>query len=190
MLTKFREYFVKIITPLAKIFVKLGFPPNTLTLIGLIFSILYFILMYVNLKPYALLSIVFVGFFDAIDGMVARLTNKVSKTGAFLDSTVDRICDGLLISGLLFLNFNILLILFLLILSFLVSYVRARGEALGLKVEGIGIIERAERIILVGLVVLASMFNIIVSYVLLFIFIALTLITFIERIIFIVKNIS
>lgn len=88
------------------------------------------------------------GFFDIIDGAVAKATGTVSKRGAFLDSTLDRVAEvaiyfGILAGGLA----NPLLVLLALSFSLLVSYTRARGEALGATLAGVGIGERSERLL-------------------------------------------
>ena len=127
--------------------------PNVLTLIGSIPPLLFFVLVLNH--QYALAFIAFLGsFFDFIDGMVARKYNKVTNFGGFLDSTMDRIGDFFLITSFAFgdiIRWEI--VAPVLLFSFLISYARAQG---GVRndgdanfASGIGVIERAERYILI-----------------------------------------
>ena len=93
------------------------------------------------------------GFFDVIDGAVARVTKQATKKGAFLDSAFDKIAEvtifaGIAIGGLA----SPAWALVALGLSLLVSYTRARAESLGVELKGIGIGERAERLLIVAIV--------------------------------------
>lgn len=92
------------------------------------------------------------GFFDIVDGQVARATNKESKLGAFLDSVSDKVCEviifaGILLGGLAAPHYVLLAIT----LSLLVSYARSRAESLGVSLQGIGIGERAERVLVIAI---------------------------------------
>lgn len=89
---------------------------------------------------------------DALDGAVARAYHKETAFGALLDSTLDRVSDALFISAFAFANIvSWYIIIPVLIMSYLISYVRGRGEDLfGVSMSGVGIIERTERIILIG----------------------------------------
>jgi CDP-diacylglycerol--glycerol-3-phosphate 3-phosphatidyltransferase len=88
------------------------------------------------------------GSLDILDGQLARLRNMATLQGAFLDSTVDRICDGLVFGGCVFYYAGtpmIFVSLAVLIMSFTVSYARGRAEALG--VSGAeGLMQRADRL--------------------------------------------
>jgi archaetidylinositol phosphate synthase len=93
------------------------------------------------------------GFFDIVDGSVARITKRISKKGAFLDSVFDKIAEviifGCIALGQLADSFWCLIALGL---SLLVSYTRARAESLGGKLKGIGIGERAERLLIIAII--------------------------------------
>jgi CDP-diacylglycerol---glycerol-3-phosphate 3-phosphatidyltransferase len=104
------------------------------------------------------------GFFDIIDGALARKTNQVTRFGGILDSTLDRISEAAVLLGIMaFYLFNdqlfspwiILLIGLAIMGSFLVSYVRARAEALKIECQ-VGIFTRAERVIILALGLLLS----------------------------------
>lgn len=93
------------------------------------------------------------GFFDIVDGSVARITGKTSKKGAFLDSSFDKIAEtaiflGIAVGGLAQPAWTMLA----LALSLLVSYTRARAESIGVELRGIGIGERAERLLIVAFI--------------------------------------
>jgi CDP-diacylglycerol--glycerol-3-phosphate 3-phosphatidyltransferase len=92
---------------------------------------------------------------DALDGLLARTLGKQSRFGAFLDSTFDRISDASLILGLAAYDIwqgdflSVALLLIAAVASMMVSYVRARAEALGFSCK-IGLLTRFERIVLIG----------------------------------------
>lgn len=93
------------------------------------------------------------GFFDMVDGQVARVTGKASRKGEFLDSMFDKIAEvaifaGLAIGGLVSGELALLGIG----ISLLVSYARAKADVLGVNVQGLGIGERAERLLIIAIV--------------------------------------
>lgn len=93
------------------------------------------------------------GFFDVVDGSVARVTGKSSKKGAFLDSTFDKVAEtavfvGIAASGLA----DPVWCIIALATSLLVGYTRARAEALGVELKGVGIGERAERLLIIAII--------------------------------------
>lgn len=138
------SFLEPIIQPLSKV------NPNTLTLIGSIPSLLFFI--FVIQHWYLLALLAFVGnAFDLIDGMVARKYNKVTAFGGFLDSTMDRVADFLLITAFAFggiVRWEIVAPLFL--FAYLTSYIRSRGELANRSTSfAIGLIERTERLVLI-----------------------------------------
>ena len=91
------------------------------------------------------------GWFDIVDGAVARVTRKESKRGAFLDSTLDRVAEVALFVGIIVGGFSYPLIVLLAIsASLLVSYTRAKGDSLGVSLSGIGIGERSERLLILA----------------------------------------
>ena len=96
------------------------------------------------------------GFFDLLDGALARHTNRVTRFGALLDSTLDRLSEAVLLLGILVLYAGgqsvtpILLVCVALVGSLLVSYIRARAEALGLECQ-VGFFTRAGRVVVLAL---------------------------------------
>jgi archaetidylinositol phosphate synthase len=96
--------------------------------------------------------LLFSGFFDIVDGCIARVTKQSSKKGAYLDSVFDKVSEtiifiGLAIGGLA----NPIISQIAISISLLVSYTRAKSEAVGIDLKGIGIGERAERLLLIGI---------------------------------------
>lgn len=91
------------------------------------------------------------GWFDVVDGAVARVTGRTSTRGAFLDSTLDRVAEVALFTGVLIGGYSPpTYVLLALSLSLLVSYTRAKGDALGVRLAGVGIGERSERLLILA----------------------------------------
>jgi CDP-diacylglycerol--glycerol-3-phosphate 3-phosphatidyltransferase len=142
--------------------------PNALTFIGLLINIVAAFFFgyaradnYVRMFLYAGLVIIGAGVFDMVDGRVARQTNQVSVFGAFFDSVMDRYSDVAIFFGLLVYYargdrfFYVVLTAFCMTASLMVSYTRARAEALIGNCK-VGFMERPERIVLV---ILGALFN-------------------------------
>ena len=149
VLNKYREnvrgYLEAIVRPLAKA----GLTPNTVTLIGLLFSLLSAYIYSLREPRLAALVLLIGSLVDALDGTLARLTGKTSRFGAFLDSTFDRISDGAVLFGIALGSLVDWRVAFLtLIGSYLVSYERCRAELAGSGKLAVGIAERAERLII------------------------------------------
>jgi archaetidylinositol phosphate synthase len=103
------------------------------------------------------LLILLSGFLDIVDGAVARAKGLTSKRGAFLDSTLDRVAEVAIYLGILAGSLaDPTLVLLALSFSLLVSYTRARGEALGARLAGVGIGERSERLIVLAVASVAG----------------------------------
>lgn len=135
--------------------------PNVLTFIGLIINSAAAVLFgfgnqhnYVRMFLYAGLVIIGAGIFDMVDGRVARQTNQVSVFGAFFDSVIDRYSDVAIFFGLMIFYargnrlFYVGLVAFVMTACVMVSYTRARAEAL-IGTCKVGFMERPERIVCV-----------------------------------------
>jgi archaetidylinositol phosphate synthase len=97
------------------------------------------------------------GGLDLVDGAVARVTGRVSKRGAFLDSTLDRLAEIVIFIGILAGSLaSPLPVLTALSLSLLVSYTRAKGDALSIALSGVGIGERSERLLILAVASIAG----------------------------------
>jgi phosphatidylglycerophosphate synthase/putative flippase GtrA len=93
------------------------------------------------------------GMLDFLDGRVARVTGRATPGGAALDSVLDRYCESALLVGLAWYyrgSWALLPVLLALTGSLLVPYVRARGEALGARMNDVGFMQRPERIVVLG----------------------------------------
>jgi len=150
---------------------KTGLTPNQLSSLGVVLGlasgIVYwqagqFVAVSEIFSYYIAIAVILLlasGYCDALDGALARLHSETTVAGGFMDSLLDRYVDasvycGLIVGGLC----NVLWGLLALIGSLLTSYVRARSEAADVPMETIGIVERAERLIII---VLASLLSIV-----------------------------
>jgi archaetidylinositol phosphate synthase len=139
----------------ASTFKKAGFSPNTLTVLGFLLTLVTAGLYFERLTPgWVWLLTVFLislgGFFDALDGAMARRYLHVSRIGGVLDSVLDRIGEialytGIGLGGLV----DLRLCLWALSAALMVSYIRARVEVEGVKLKGVGIAERPERLLII-----------------------------------------
>lgn len=155
MLTKLKQQVQTCLTSTAELFHKLGLTPNHVSGLGIIFSILAAItysLWQIDsiLLIIAPILMLISGLFDALDGAIARIYGEATKFGGFFDSVLDRYADAVVLSGIIVGGLtNLIWGLAALFGSLLVSYARARAEAAGVKMESVGLAERAERIVIV-----------------------------------------
>jgi CDP-diacylglycerol--glycerol-3-phosphate 3-phosphatidyltransferase len=155
-----RRTFRVILEPIALFLHRLGLTPNALTIIGLILQGVVAVILALGYLLPAGVLLVFFSAFDSLDGTLARMTGQVSKFGAFLDATVDRYAEALVLFGLLIYSGErgdqtaTYLIYASIVGSLLVSYTRAKAESLGISCTE-GILTRAERVVLLaaGLIV-------------------------------------
>ncbi|MBN2655386.1 MAG: CDP-alcohol phosphatidyltransferase family protein, partial [Nitrospirae bacterium] len=145
---RFGHSFDLYFAPAAK---SLPLSPNAVTVAGFLITVLAALVMQNNLFAGGLL-ILLAGFFDMLDGIIARVKNIQTRFGALLDSTLDRVSDALILlsAAWIFVESGSLTGIFAsaaaLIFSFIVSYIRARAEGLGINCT-IGLMERPERIV-------------------------------------------
>lgn len=165
--------------------------PNVLTLMGLVVNTwAAFLFGYATgdnqrrMFLYAGLVIIGSGFFDLVDGRVARASNKVTRFGAFFDSVVDRYSDASLFFGVLVYYargnrfFYVVLTALVMISAIMVSYARARAESL-IGTCRVGFMERPERLVLV---IIGALFNVMAPV--LWVIAGLSTITVIHRIVY------
>jgi len=173
VLTKLKKQIQQMLTTEAKIAHKLHLTPNRISIIGFILAIASAV-CYALTTPSAawllLLAVFFFlasGFCDAMDGIVARTYKQTTAFGGFFDSVLDRFADaasyaGIIIAGLCSPAFGYfwgtIIALAALIASMLVSYTRARAEVIGVKMESVGIAERAERMLILAVVSIIGFF--------------------------------
>lgn len=155
MLNKYaRALFTAIFTPIARGLLRIGVSPDAVTIVGTLgvcFGALWFYPRG-DLLVGTLVITAFV-FTDLIDGTMARLSQRTSRWGAFLDSTLDRVGDGAIFGGLVLYfmgpgddEVGAILALACLVLGFTVSYAKARAEGLGMNAD-VGIAERGDRLV-------------------------------------------
>lgn len=179
VLNKIRSQVAPVVETIGRSLGSTGLSPTFWTFLGFVFSLVAGLLYaFKPTAPYlAAISIVASGVFDVLDGAVARVTQRVSKSGSFNDSTLDRLAEVSIYAGISYAGLAPpVLVLLALSFSLLVSYTRAKGESLGVSLSGIGIGERAERLIVLILFSLVSYVYAGVAIVLI-----LALITFIQR---------
>ena len=146
---------------MVKAMIKVGITPNTITITGFIINVLVAILVIysaiyqpnnLTLIGFSGAMILFAGLFDMMDGRVARVGGMQSSFGALLDSTLDRYSELITLFSLQFYFilhgwiWNSIVTFLAIIGSIMVSYVRARGEGLGIDVK-VGFMQRPERVV-------------------------------------------
>jgi len=142
--------------PVVRFLSKTPITPSAITWFGFLLSIGAAALIITGHLLVAGFIALIAGYFDMLDGALARRTNQTTRFGAALDSTLDRLSEAVLLIGIL-VHYageqsitGILLVGAALIGSLLVSYIRARAEALGLECE-VGLFTRTERVIVLVL---------------------------------------
>ena len=157
VISQIREPLTRIVQPVIIFFAKLGLHPTVFTVIGLLLSISVGIFLALNNFLVAFILIWFGGAMDFIDGGVARYRKLDSKQGSFLDSIFDRISDVCVFGGIIlathvvpetgetFKRIDPITGIIMIASVLLISYIRAKGESVGVKKMAMGIMERAER---------------------------------------------
>jgi archaetidylinositol phosphate synthase len=144
-----------------KRFSAVGLSPTAWTVFGLLISLLAGLAYWTGGYRGQVLGAVLVlasGWFDIVDGAVARVTGRTSKRGAFLDSTLDRVAEVAVFVGILGGGYaQPLYVLLALSLSLLVSYTRAKADSLGVSLSGVGIGERSERLLVLAIASLVGL---------------------------------
>lgn len=183
---KFSHFLDKPLTPLAKAF---PINPNIITFIGMILTSISGFIIPFNLFLGGIFILIG-GLFDLLDGILARVNGRVTRFGALFDSTLDRIADGFIFLGISWYFFRInnteafLITLLCMIASYLISYVRARAEGLGVSCN-IGIIERPERLVFLAFGCITTFL-----YYAVFVLALLSWITVVQRILYVRKKLK
>tara|TARA_B100000029_G_scaffold54229_2_gene49262 strand:- start:1731 stop:2306 length:576 start_codon:yes stop_codon:yes gene_type:complete len=189
LLNNLRESLKPYLQQIGRIFASTGISPNVWTAIGLAFAFLSSFVYGIGFEFSLILGgiiLLISGFFDIVDGQVARYTNKISKSGGFLDSVFDKIAEVAIFFGILIGGYAEPYLVFIAItLSLLVSYTRAQADSIGIKLQGIGIGERAERLMVIAIIGMVGFMEIAVLVV-----IIIAGLTFFQRIIILSKNIK
>ncbi len=159
-----RTVVARVLDPVAAALLRAGVSPNVVTVAGTVGVLVGAVGFAARGDILAAVIIVTLfGFTDLIDGTMARLSGRTSRFGALLDSTMDRLADGAIFASLAYWlgstgrGWAAAAALICLVAGQVVSYVKARAEGLGLSAN-VGVAERAERLIIIGLGGLASVF--------------------------------
>jgi len=154
MMERFRAFWTKVISPAARLFLKLGISPDAVTLVGTlgvcVGALAFFPTGHLLIGVLVITAFIFS---DMVDGHMARLSGQSSPWGAFLDSTLDRVADAAIFGGLALYFMGpggsdplAGLAIYCLTMGSVTSYARARAESLGMQAKG-GIAERADRLV-------------------------------------------
>ncbi|MGH3357456.1 MAG: phosphatidylinositol phosphate synthase [Nocardioidaceae bacterium] len=154
MLERFRQFWTNLVSPIARLLLRMGVTPNAVTLFGTVGVSAGALAFFPRgeLLIGVLVVTAFV-FSDLIDGHMARSSGQTSVWGSFLDSTLDRVGDAAIFGGLtLWFAWGgddavlACVALWCLVMGALTSYVRAKAESLGMQAKG-GIAERSDRLV-------------------------------------------
>jgi CDP-diacylglycerol--glycerol-3-phosphate 3-phosphatidyltransferase len=159
--------------PVVTLLSKTGITPNVLTWIGFLIAVVTAIFAALGQMIVAGLLLLFGGYFDMLDGSLARRTGKVTVFGEVLDSTLDRLSEGAILLGLLYwfavdgATIGIMLVGVTLLSSLVVSYIRAKAEIV--KVECLkGLFTRPERVVVLAIGFLVNQLEIALGIIALF----------------------
>ena len=180
----------RVTEPAVRLLARTSISPNAVTWSGFLLTIGAAALVITEHLVAAGFLVLIAGFLDILDGALARRTNRTTRFGAILDSTLDRFSEAVLLLGILVLYARdqsfaqILVVGAALVGSLLVSYIRARAEALGVECQA-GLFTRTERVIVLALGLLLSQ---VVDYALLIalaIIVVFSFVTIVQRLIYI-----
>jgi len=154
MLERFRAFWTKVFSPIARLLIRLHVSADAVTLVGTIGVCVGALAFFPS--GHLLGGVIFITCFvfsDLIDGHMSRLAGTSSKFGAFLDSTLDRVGDGAIFGGLALYyagpgdsRLYLWLALICLVMGSVTSYARSRAESLGYQAK-VGIAERSDRLV-------------------------------------------
>ena len=171
--------FIRLIEPVTKYLIRVEINPNVLTTVGFCISILAGYFFAAGVIRMGAVFVLLSGIFDIMDGKIARGSNQVTKFGALYDSTLDRYAEILIFLGIAYhfidknMVYTSLMSCIALGGSLMVSYVRARAEGLGFTCK-VGLLQRPERIVILGASALAHEYTLIAGLVILAIFANIT----------------
>ncbi len=157
-----KDALLLVLRPLVRWLSVMRVRPDTLTVVGWTLALGAAVLFGLGHARVAGLVMLLGGLFDALDGAVARESNRMSSFGAFLDSTLDRLSESAVFVGLMFFYagadrpYEALLAGFAMTFSLLTSYARARAEGLNINCE-VGLLERAGRIVILSVFSIAGL---------------------------------
>ncbi|MFI5035818.1 MAG: CDP-alcohol phosphatidyltransferase family protein [Acidimicrobiales bacterium] len=169
---RFRHGLDAITAPTGRWLVRRGVSADVLTGSGLVFALATAWAIGVGYHLVAAALLTLTGFHDIFDGAVAKASHRASQRGSFFDSVTDRLSDAIIMGGVAYYltaqhrGQLVLLPIGILTTTYLISYQRSKAESLGLDAKG-GLMERAERMILLGVGLLAKVIFVPVLWILL-----------------------
>ncbi|MEM2203611.1 MAG: CDP-alcohol phosphatidyltransferase family protein [Sulfolobales archaeon] len=190
MLNRIKNRISSLIKPVAAFMASRNIDPNIVTLTGLVLALITPVSALLYGIPGAIVMIILSSILDFLDGEIARVSGRVSARGAFLDSLCDRISDLSYLSTFIILGLSPVAVYIAAGASLMISYARARAESLGVRVSGVGLMERGERILTIILILLLGLFSQSAMEIALFVFIALSIYTAIERTVFVIRSLG
>ncbi len=189
VLNNLRESLRPALEKMGRGFAATGLSPNFWTFVGLGFALVAAVIYGMGIEFGLIIGGVLLlvsGFFDMVDGQVARVTGKSSKKGEYLDSMFDKISEVAIFLGILIGGYaEPYIVLLAITLSLLVSYARAKSDLINIKLQGVGIGERAERLLAIAIIGIIGFMDYAVVIV-----VIIAGITLIQRMIFTTKNIK
>ena len=160
------------LSPIGKNLHRAGITADVVTIIGIIMAIAASVSIAFGSLRLGFLLLIMTGISDALDGPVAKASGAASLRGAFFDSVSDRLTDALLLGGIAWFligdepGYTVMLPVSVMFVSLLISYQRAKAESLGLEAKG-GLMERAERFIVLAIGLLFSEALIVILWIML-----------------------
>jgi len=189
VLNNLRDALTPALEKIGKGFAATGLSPNFWTCVGLAFALISAVVYGLGIEFGLIIGGILLlvsGFFDIVDGQVAKVTGKTSKKGSYFDSMFDKIAEVAIFLGILVGGYaEPYLVLLAITLSLLVSYARAKSDAINIKLQGIGIGERAERLLVIAIIGIIGYMEIAVMIV-----VIIAGITLIQRMVVTAKNIK
>ena len=185
---RLRNLLSPIVDAIARVFVKLGFSPSGLTVIGVLLAAVAAGLISQGMLAAGGIMVLIAGAFDMFDGAVARMTDRATKFGAFFDSVMDRVSEAIVLLGLLWFyiedgeQLGAVLVYVAIAGSTMVSYARARAEGLGIECKG-GLMQRPERVASLGIGIIVGQWWEPAVLIVLGVIAVLTVVTIVQRVV-------
>jgi CDP-diacylglycerol--glycerol-3-phosphate 3-phosphatidyltransferase len=170
-------------SPILAALQRLGITPNQISIVGFLVNVGAAVLVLFDHYIWAASVFIVAGLLDLVDGSLARRTGKTTPFGGFLDSTLDRMSEGVIFAAIAYRlaldhrSVDVALVVLALLGSVTVSYTRARAESLGVECK-VGLASRFERIVLICV----GLYLDVLPYVI-YVMLALTMLTVIQRVV-------
>jgi CDP-diacylglycerol--glycerol-3-phosphate 3-phosphatidyltransferase len=197
---KIREFLGKWVrrgfSPLLSVLLRLGVTPNHITIVAFLINLGAAVLIVFDYYTAAASIIIVASLLDLVDGSLARRTGKTTPFGSFLDSTLDRLSEGVIFAAIAYRlaidqevtlrmrGVNVAMVVLALLGGVTVSYTRARAESLGVECK-VGVASRFERIFLTctGLYLVGTGLYLDALPYMIYAILALTMFTVVQRVV-------